>query len=52
MRDIEVTCARCQDVGVCQRELKANTAAAHCHDFCANAAVMDELAEIKPKLHH
>jgi hypothetical protein len=52
MRDMEVTCARCRDVGICQRELKHNTAAAHCHDFCANAGVMDELLEIKPPPHH
>jgi hypothetical protein len=52
MRDMEVTCARCRDAGVCQRELKHNTAAAHCHDFCANAGVMDELLEIKPPPRH
>src|SRR5215207_4314063 len=34
MRDMEVTCARCREVGVCQRELKASTAAANCHEFC------------------
>ncbi len=51
MRDIEITCARCHEVGTCQRELKANTAAAHCHEFCANADVMDELLEVKPPHH-
>jgi hypothetical protein len=52
MRDMEVTCARCRDTGVCQRELKANTAAAHCHDFCANAEAMDELLAIKAAPRH
>jgi hypothetical protein len=52
MRDMEVTCARCRKTGLCQRELKGNTAAAHCHDFCANAGVMDEMLEINPPLHH
>nr|WP_294519424.1 hypothetical protein [uncultured Rhodopila sp.] len=52
MRDMEVTCARCRHVGVCQRELKHNTAAAHCHEFCGNAGVMDELLEIKPPSTH
>src|SRR3954463_7206962 len=51
MRDMEITCARCRDVGVCQRELAANTAAAHCHEFCGNATVMDELLAIKPQQH-
>jgi hypothetical protein len=51
MRDMEVTCARCREVGVCQRELAANTAAEHCHDFCINASVMDELLGIKSQPH-
>jgi hypothetical protein len=51
MRDMEITCARCHEVGVCQRELKANTAAAHCHEFCGNAEVMDELLEVKASHH-
>ena len=51
MRDMEITCSRCHEVGVCQRELKANTAAAHCHEFCGNAKVMDELLEVKA-VHH
>ncbi|MFL5285108.1 MAG: DUF6455 family protein [Rhodopila sp.] len=51
MRDMEVACARCREVGVCQRELAANTAAEHCHDFCINASVMDELLGIKSQPH-
>jgi hypothetical protein len=51
MRDMEITCARCHEVGVCQRELKANTAAAHCHEFCGNAEVMDDLQAVKPPHH-
>jgi Family of unknown function (DUF6455) len=51
MRDMEVTCARCRDVGVCQRELAANTAAEHCHNFCPNASVMDELLTIRSQQH-
>jgi uncharacterized protein YjiS (DUF1127 family) len=45
-RDMEATCARCRDVGLCQRELKAGTAAAHSHGFCGNAGVIDELLGI------
>jgi hypothetical protein len=50
MRDMELTCARCREVGVCQRDLKANIAAAHCHEFCANAGVMDELLDTRKPL--
>jgi hypothetical protein len=52
MRDMEVTCARCREVGVCQRELKANTAAANCHEFCGNAELIDELLTITPPSRH
>jgi hypothetical protein len=45
MRDMEVTCARCRAAAACQRALRDNTAAAHCHDFCPNAGVIDELLE-------
>jgi len=51
MRDMEVTCARCRDVRTCQRELTANTAAEHCHEFCPNAPVMDELLAIRSQQH-
>jgi hypothetical protein len=43
MRDMEITCARCREAGVCQRELAADTAAAHAHEFCPNAGIIDEL---------
>jgi uncharacterized protein YjiS (DUF1127 family) len=43
VRDMEVTCARCRDSRICRRELESGTAAMYCHDFCANAAAMDEL---------
>src|SRR5690348_10388576 len=51
MRDMEVTCARCRDVGTCQRALAANTAAEHCHEFCPNASVMDDLLAVKAQKH-
>ena len=51
MRDMEVTCARCRDVKTCQRELAASTAAEHCHEFCPNASVMDELLAIRSQQH-
>jgi hypothetical protein len=51
MRDMEVTCARCRDVGTCQRELAASTAAEHCHEFCPNAPVMDDLLAAKARQH-
>ncbi|PPQ35974.1 DUF6455 family protein [Rhodopila globiformis] len=51
MRDIEVTCARCRDARACQRELAAGSAAEHCHEFCPNAPVMDELLEIRSQPH-
>jgi hypothetical protein len=47
VRDMEVTCARCRDAGVCRRELAAGTAAVYCHDFCANAETMDELRQAR-----
>ena len=43
VRDMEVTCARCQETRTCRRELASGAAAAHCHDFSANAGLMDEL---------
>lgn len=43
IRDMEVTCARCRESGACARELDAGTAAAHSHEFCGNAATIDEL---------
>jgi hypothetical protein len=52
MRDMEVTCAHCRAAGVCQRELKDNTAAAHCHDFCPNAGVIDEMLDVQASARH
>lgn len=46
VRDMEVTCARCRDSGVCRRELDSGTAALFCRDFCANAGAMDELRKL------
>ena len=45
LRDMEVTCARCREVGTCRAEFKAGTAGAHSHEFCGNTAVMDQLLE-------
>ena len=45
MRDMELTCSRCQSVGRCRRDLAAKTAAEHCHEYCGNAEVFDELIE-------
>jgi hypothetical protein len=47
VRDMERTCARCRDSGTCFRELKAGTAGARYHVFCANADAIDELLEIR-----
>jgi Family of unknown function (DUF6455) len=44
--DMEATCTRCHDVGVCRRELRAGTAARNSHAFCGNAEVIDELLGI------
>jgi hypothetical protein len=46
VRDMEATCARCRDVGLCRRELKAGTAGERSHGFCGNAGVIDELLGI------
>jgi hypothetical protein len=46
IRDMETTCARCRDAEFCRREIKAGTAAEHCHTFCGNAEVIDELLGI------
>jgi hypothetical protein len=44
LRDVERVCTQCQNTGRCRRELDAETAAAHCHQYCPNAATFDELA--------
>jgi hypothetical protein len=43
IREMEVTCVRCRDVGICRMELEAGTAGRHSHEFCPNAGLMDEL---------
>jgi hypothetical protein len=45
LRDVERVCTQCKTTGRCRRELDAGTAAAHCHDFCPNAATFDDLVE-------
>jgi hypothetical protein len=47
LRDMERTCARCRDSGTCYRELKAGTAGARYHVFCANADAIDELLDVR-----
>ena len=47
MHDMEVTCARCREIGACRLELRAGTAAEHCHEFCGNAEIMDALLETR-----
>ena len=44
-RAMEITCAQCQHVSLCRRELAAGTVAVHCHDFCGNAGVIDDLLD-------
>ncbi len=43
-RDLEATCSRCGSKARCQRDLKAGTAAAHCHEYCGNAEVFEAIA--------
>ncbi len=43
-RDMEVLCAQCRSPARCRRELAAGTAAARMHDFCVNAAAIDDMA--------
>jgi uncharacterized protein DUF6455 len=45
LRDAERVCSGCRNTGRCRRELDAGTAAAHCHEFCPNAATFDYLVE-------
>jgi hypothetical protein len=47
-RYMEVTCALCLDSGRCRKELASGTAAARCHDFCANAEAIDDLLQQRP----
>jgi len=47
VREMEKTCARCQDSGRCFRELEAGTSAARYHVFCPNARAMDDLLAIR-----
>jgi hypothetical protein len=46
VREMEKTCARCQDSGRCFRELEAGTSAARYHVFCPNACAMDNLLAV------
>lgn len=45
LRDAERVCSGCRNTGRCRRELDAGTAAAHCHEYCPNAATFDDLVE-------
>lgn len=43
LRDMSVPCSECTTLQRCRRELAAGTAHANYHDFCPNAAALDEL---------
>ncbi len=43
VRDLELTCTRCDEVRRCRRELAASTAARNCHAFCPNANAFDDI---------
>jgi hypothetical protein len=43
LRDISVPCSECETLQRCRHELAAGTARANYHDFCPNAAALDEL---------
>ena len=45
LRDIERVCTLCRQSRRCQRELKAGTASANCHEYCPNAGTFDALLE-------
>jgi len=47
LRDIERVCTLCRQTKRCQRELKAGTASANCHEYCPNAGTFDALIEDK-----
>lgn len=40
---MSVPCSECKTIRRCRRELAAGTAHANYHDFCPNAAALDEL---------
>ena len=42
-RDLEMTCSRCDSVNRCRRDLALGIAAAHAHEYCANAEIFDDL---------
>lgn len=42
-REMEVLCTQCRAPGRCRRSLALGTAGDEMHDFCPNAAVIDEL---------
>jgi len=49
VRDLELTCTRCNAKRRCERDLKAG-AAEHCHEYCGNAEMFDGmLAEAASK---
>jgi hypothetical protein len=44
MRDIEMTCSRCENTRRCRRELDAGTALVHASEFCPNADALQSLS--------
>ncbi len=43
VRDMELTCSRCQSTARCQHDLALGTAAMHAHDYCANSQTFTDL---------
>lgn len=48
LRDVEISCSRCNAKGRCNRELDAGTAAQNAPDFCPNVATFEAIARSRP----
>ncbi|MCO5730667.1 DUF6455 family protein [Rhizobium sp. SSA_523] len=49
-RDMQVTCATCEDKSRCRHELKDGTAPVHFADYCANAPALNVMRAEPPLL--
>ncbi len=47
VRDMEVTCSRCQNASRCERDLKAGRAAVNSQHYCGNAPTFDAMIDAR-----
>lgn len=49
MRDLERTCACCNEKGLCEKDLRGNPDGTPCKSYCPNAIALDDLVKLKNK---